>query len=471
MPCSAQEDLHPAPATEQNDAAGDKANERGSGGGAAMDAASSAEGNSAKTPANITKHASSAASSARTATAPGSKAATTTVQKQTKPASVSNFKRFFGFGASGRPAFNAAGIGAPEKKDAVSSQSDPAGRSGTEMSDASKQKLSSNVPLTAPRLPALKLTDDPLSFGADYVPDSSAPSRENIRALKLIRLEPSQFEIKSVGDLIITLRRRVTDHAQDPNLRLRLATYLLIAGDYEGACLELKRAIALNPSDFVSHAILAKILNDIGDQQSSTQEFNRAIELKNDAMTHLIYADCLTARGNVSEGINEYRRAIAIQPIADAYSGLAEALLMVRDTIGAVKAARQAVSAEPSSSRAHVALTKALLQSSNAHSAYRTARQATLLNPTSAESHIAHGRALFAKGDVPGAVDAFKQAVSLDPLNAQARNDLGYALYSKGDMYLAVHEFRLALRINPRFAEARNNLEIAIHGVAGRKRP
>ncbi len=89
--------------------------------------------------------------------------------------------------------------------------------------------------------------------------------------------------------------------------------------------------------------MMAKILSDIGDTQASELEFKLAIKLAPDqALLHVMQAECMSTRGDMSEAINEYRRAIGIQPSAEALSGLADCLLQASDTIGAVKAARQA---------------------------------------------------------------------------------------------------------------------------------
>jgi Flp pilus assembly protein TadD len=287
----------------------------------------------------------------------------------------------------------------------------------------------------------------------------------------LVKEDRSAIDLRAIGDQILKYRRRVTDESQNPSLRTRLAAYLYLAGDLEGAAAEDKRAIALSPNDYFAHAFLARIMDEAGDRELSSSEYRRAIELARDsADAHLLYADSCYSHGELSTAINEFRRAIAIKPSAEAYSGLAEALVLFNDSQGAIKAARHAVSINPGSATAHVALTKALVLAGETHASLRTARQAVLLNPSSADSHVALGRALYAKGDRASAVDEFKQAVALDPLNAQARNDLGYALYGQGDILSAVDEFRLALRLNPHMSEARNNLEIAIHGLMGKKK-
>jgi len=289
-------------------------------------------------------------------------------------------------------------------------------------------------------------------------------------AVKQIRAESVTVDLKSVGDFIITLRKQVTDHSDDPSLRLKLGTYLYIAGDYEGAASEFRHVNRLKQESVAGHALLARVLGEAGEPEASSLEFKRALSIAPGAeVVHYLFANSLAARGDMSEAINEYRRSVGIKPTAVALTGLSEALITMQDVDGAVKAARQAVSLEPNSSEAHVALTKALIQAGDIQPAIRTAREALLLNPNSSESHIAMARTLYATQKVDAAIEELKQAVSLDPLNYEARNDLGYALYNRGEVQNAVNEFRLSLRLNPRFAEARNNLEIAIFGLSGRK--
>jgi Flp pilus assembly protein TadD len=262
--------------------------------------------------------------------------------------------------------------------------------------------------------------------------------RQNQALIKLMASPSSAVDLRSVGDLIILCRRKVTDNPYDSNLRLKLGGYLYLVGDLEGAAGEMKRAVAIKPDDYLAHTLLARVLDQALDESTADIEFKRAIQLRpTESYAHEYFADSLFRRGEVSEAINQYRQATQLRATASAFSGLADALLSSRDVTGAVKAARQAVSAEPSSARAHCSLT----------------------------------RALYASKNIAGACDEFRQAVKIDPLNAQARNDLGYALYGSGDVASAVSELRLALRLNPHLSEARNNLEIAIYGLTGQKHP
>lgn len=304
-------------------------------------------------------------------------------------------------------------------------------------------------------------------------PPQQEPESTDAKLISLFRMGITNTDLRAVGDLIVGLRRKITDNPKDAGLRMRLGSYLYLAGDYEGAANEVKRAIALQPDSAIAHTILAKLLDDVGDPTAAQSEYQQAIQLSGKfADPHVFYGESLLRRGGISEAIDAFRRANEIKPTPHGLSGLSEALVMAQDKEGAVKAARQAVSVMPNSAKAHVALTKALLSTGGKHDkeiALRTARQAALLDPASADSHLALGRALYSNSEVQDAVNEFQQAVSLDPLNAQARNDLGYALYGKGDVASALTQFQLALRLNPHLSEARNNLEIAVFGLAGKK--
>lgn len=301
--------------------------------------------------------------------------------------------------------------------------------------------------------------------------DSEKATKYDTSLISLYRMGLTHTDLRSVGDLIIELRREVTNNPSDAELRMRLGSYLYLTGDYEGAAMEMRRAIALDPNNYVGHTLLAKLLEDAGDEATSQEEYERSIKLAPDfPLARVFYAESLLRRGGISEAINEFRQANEIKPTTAGLAGLADALVIAKDEEGAIVAARQAVSLTPHSATAHISLTKALLLRGDKESALRTARQAALLDPTSAESHMVLGRALYANGRKADAVQEFKQAVSLDPLSAQARNDLGYALYGKGDVASAVTQLQLALRLNPHLSEARNNLEIAIFGLAGQSK-
>lgn len=290
--------------------------------------------------------------------------------------------------------------------------------------------------------------------------------------LDLFKIGITHTDLRGAGDHIVSLRREITDNPNEPDLRLKLGSYLYLSGDLEGASMEMRRALSLDPENVVAHVLLGKVSDGIGDHAQAQNQYRKAIAMSPKlAAPYVCLAESFMALGGISEAINEFRRANEVKPTCQGLTGLAQALVATDDPEGSVRAARQAISVMPSSAFAHVALTHGLLRLKEEQSALRTARQAVLLEPTSAESHIALGRALYANKKNAEAVTEFEQAVLLDPLNAQARNDWGYSLYKRGDVASAVTQLQLALRLNPRLSEARNNLELAIFGLSSQGSP
>lgn len=303
---------------------------------------------------------------------------------------------------------------------------------------------------------------------------STTQSEESILEgyMDLFKIGITHTDLRGAGDHIVKLRREITDNPNNPDLRLKLGSYLYLSGDLEGASMEMRRALSLDQENVVAHVLLGKVSDGIGDHAQAQSQYRKAISMSPKlAAPYVCLAESFMQLGGISEAINEFRRANEVKPTCQGLTGLSQALAATDDPEGSVRAARQAISVMPSSPMAHVALTHGLLRLKEDQSALRTARQSVLLEPTSAESHIALGRALYANKKNAEAVAEFEQAVILDPLNAQARNDWGYSLYKRGDVASAVTQLQLALRLNPRLSEARNNLELAIFGLSNQGSP
>jgi len=92
--------------------------------------------------------------------------------------------------------------------------------------------------------------------------------------IKLLNSNPVTTDLRSVSDVIVLLRRKVTDNPQDGNLRLRLGTYLYLAGDLSGSATEMKRAVSINPEDYLAHIILARVLDLSGEEAAAELSSN-----------------------------------------------------------------------------------------------------------------------------------------------------------------------------------------------------
>src|SRR5271156_5670826 len=119
----------------------------------------------------------------------------------------------------------------------------------------------------------------PTSSAKTVQAKADAEQNDLEQTLKLLKGETNSVDLKTVGDTIISLRRKVTDHPQDAAMRLKLGTYLYVAGDYEGAASELKHALGIKPLDLTAHTLLARVLGEAGEHEASALEFKRAVSI------------------------------------------------------------------------------------------------------------------------------------------------------------------------------------------------
>lgn len=142
-------------------------------------------------------------------------------------------------------------------------------------------------------LPQIALAASPKSDGSSS--DTPSLSVAQSAPFEAHEQQAGSRRFALMGDLMIQLRRKITDDPYDENLRLRLASYLYLAGDLEGSASEMKRAVAIAPEDYFAHMVLAKILDHSGDEANAELEFKRAMQLKpGSAESHEYYADSLS---------------------------------------------------------------------------------------------------------------------------------------------------------------------------------
>ena len=115
---------------------------------------------------------------------------------------------------------------------------------------------------------ALKIKKEPVSQKTKLSTGKKTDSKSDYDAslISLYQMGLTHTDLRSVGDLIIELRREVSDNPAAPDLRMRLGSYLYITGDYEGAAMEMRRAIAIDPENHIGHLLLARLLEDAGDE-------------------------------------------------------------------------------------------------------------------------------------------------------------------------------------------------------------
>ncbi len=157
-----------------------------------------------------------------------------------------------------------------------------------------------------------------------------------------------------------------------------------------------------------------------------------------------------------------FNQAIERDPgYALAYVGLADYYVAAPDygpmpeNVAAPKAkatAEKALSIDPSSAEAHLALGGSLWSLFDFSAAEAEFKRALELNPNLSHAHHWYGLFLSWEARHPEALAHMRRAVELDPLNLQYQSNLGQALANAGQDDTAVEQLKKTMEMDPNFS-------------------
>ena len=141
------------------------------------------------------------------------------------------------------------------------------------------------------------------------------------------------------------LRRAVSIAPTSPAPHYNLGLALRQIGNRETSLNEFNEAIRLNPNYFEAHAAKALTLADSGRQTEALVEFREALRLRPDsATTHVGLADSLVNMGDNSDAIVEYQKATELAPeLFEAHYRLAQAYVRTNQFAQAVDSLQKAL--------------------------------------------------------------------------------------------------------------------------------
>jgi tetratricopeptide (TPR) repeat protein len=201
--------------------------------------------------------------------------------------------------------------------------------------------------------------------------------------------------------------------------------------DWKSAADMYKRAIAINSSDGLFHLNYARILDKLGEKDSSLEELNMAYRINPKDMSVLI--------------------ALSNQSLA---AGKADA---------AVRYLEEAVDLYPSRADSRERLSYALMKSGDVGHAVAQAKEAVHLDPKSASAQTLLGSLLMVQGYVGPAVDAYKEAAKLSPNDLDVIWLLSRSMEKNGDREGAIAQLNLFLQLcspsDSRALKAKEHLE------------
>lgn len=227
-------------------------------------------------------------------------------------------------------------------------------------------------------------------------------------------------------------------------------------------------AIERAPDDFRLHENFAEFLEDRGQIQAATEQWQRFRDLL--PYHHLGWFQTgrlLARQGKLAEAQAALRHSLALRPdLSEGWLELGKVLAAEGRPEQALEQYNKAERLFPQDYRVHYYTGKALAKMNRGQDAIAQYREAVKLNPEDWESVYALGEELAFAGQSAEARRHFEQVVKLKPDYAMAHLNLGVALVQQGHRDEALHEFQETLRLDPLNQNARRFLQ-QLQGAQG----
>ena len=184
--------------------------------------------------------------------------------------------------------------------------------------------------------------------------------------------------------------------------------------------------IAKNPSCWMAHNNLGRILRERGDLKAGIQRYEESLRLKPDyAEAHYNLANAYLQLGRVDDAVEHYERALQIEPsYYEAHGNLAFVLLRTGKVEDAIGHLEQAVRINPGSAEAHYDLALAQAEQGKLDQAKSHFEAALKLDPGYASAHYMLAILLAKTGYTDQAISHLQAAVQLEPGSDRFRKAL-----------------------------------------------
>ncbi|GAB4561063.1 MAG: tetratricopeptide repeat protein [Haliangiales bacterium] len=251
-------------------------------------------------------------------------------------------------------------------------------------------------------------------------------------------------------------------------LQYNLGTALAQAGDYAGAEVAYRAALAHDSDHVEAHGNLGVLLYQLGKLDEAAAVLAHATTLSPEGVQlrcNLGATLCALGDGRAAEAA--YREACALAPESvQAHTGLAAALILQDQHDAAIVALERALAIEPTAAEPRQQLAAVFGRQRSLEKAEEIYRSLIERMPEDAWSHNGLGAVLEAQERRDEAQAAFARALALSPEWADAHYNLGVSLERSGQLERAVASYSDALERAPEHVLAMNNLA-GVHRALG----
>jgi tetratricopeptide (TPR) repeat protein len=253
-----------------------------------------------------------------------------------------------------------------------------------------------------------------------------------------LRLAEMLTERGRLDEAEVLIRRVDARDPNDARALLGLGRLALARGELKASLEYLRRSTQLAPEVKATQALLAIVLQRLGDEAGAEEAQRKATKLPEQH----IWPDPFLIE------INRLRTGLG------AAIDAANHWLRQGRTAAAVTLMEKAARDYPDKPRAWMVLGKALTEATNFAGAEQALRKAVALEPTSLEGRVDLGGALFGQGKYSEAEANYREAIRQQPGLAEAWFNLGLCRMNQRDNEGAIEAFREATRLKPDLALA-----------------
>jgi Tfp pilus assembly protein PilF len=221
------------------------------------------------------------------------------------------------------------------------------------------------------------------------------------------------------------------------NQHLQRALVLLEQSRYELAEKELRGALADDPHDAHTHALLALAMVNQKQYDEATQEAQHAIHLAPDEpFPHYVLAIVLRERQRLPEALAAINEALRLAPYDANYHGVQSAIFIRQEKWrDALAAAERGLEIDPEDDDCTNMKAIALVKLGRKADAHAAIEGALARSPDNATTHANQGWTYLDQGNPKQALEHFREALRLDPTSQWARAGMLEALKARYFFY------------------------------------
>ena len=242
-------------------------------------------------------------------------------------------------------------------------------------------------------------------------------------------------------------------HRQDPFAHAQM---LMEKGDLQGAVLELRTIVRLNPQNVTAHFRLGQVELRLGDPVAAEKELKQARDMGFDTRSvSALLAQAYMGEGKYKELLHEFLpQGLPPEQASQLLILRSAAQLATGDNAAAQASAAEAERLAPQSMEAQLNSARIALAMHDLSGAETKVGRALAINPQSAEALLLKGQLQNLRGDRVGAIRTFGESIAAAPNLIAARLERANALVQSNEDAKAREDVEAVLKVAPNSALA-----------------